>query len=51
MPVEGLEGMPAVYVGQKMQDIGSDKMSMLTTDGLPSASAATGRGDGRVTIE
>ena len=51
MPVEGLEGMPAVYVGQKMQDIRSDKMSMLTTDGLPGASAAMGRADGRVTIE
>ena len=22
MPVDGLEGMPAVYVGQKMHDIG-----------------------------
>ena len=51
MPVEGLEGMPAVYVGQKMQDIGSDKMSMLTTDGLPGTSAAMGRADGRVTIK
>ena len=29
----------------------SDKLSMLTTDGLPGASAATGTADGRATIE